>query len=162
MARIKLPVDQVLTVLTETPQRIAALTVGVPEAVLRAAPVDEWSANDVLAHLRACADVWGDNMALMLAENKPTIRAVNPRTWIKSKDYNELKFQRSLGAFTKQRAALLPLLQRLAPRDWSRTCLLLGGGSPLELTVLDYAQRLARHERPHLKQIARAVQAKQR
>lgn len=162
MPRVTFPVAELLTVLTETPQRIAALTMGVPDAVLQAAPVDEWSANDVLAHLRACADVWGDNMALMLAENKPTIRAVNPRTWIKSTDYNELQFQTSLRAFTEQRAKLLPQLQTLAPRDWSRACLLLGGGSPLELTVLDYAQRLARHERPHVKQIARVVVAMQR
>ncbi len=162
MARVKLPVDELLTVVTETPQRIAALTAGVSETILHAAPVDEWSANDVLAHLRACADVWGDNIAVMLAEDKPTIRAVNPRTWIKRTDYNELKFQPSLRAFAAQRVELLAMLQVLTPREWSRTALLLGGGSPLEPTVLDYAQRLARHERPHVKQIARVVQAMQR
>ena len=162
MARLKLPVDELLTVVTETPHRIAALTTGVSETVLHAAPTDEWSANDVLAHLRACADIWGDNIALMLADDTPTIRAVNPRTWIKRTDYNELKLQPSLRAFAKQRTALLAMLQALAPRDWSRTAIVLGGGSPLELTVMDYAQRLARHERPHVKQIARVVQAMQR
>jgi DinB superfamily len=160
--RTRLPVDELLTVIAETPRRIAGATVGVPEAALHAAPAGEWSANDVLAHLRACADVWGDNIARIVAEDKPTIRAVNPRTWIKSTDYSERKFRPSLRAYAKQRTALLAVLQALAPRDWSRTAIVLGGGSPLELTVMDYAQRLARHDRPHVKQIARVVQAMQR
>jgi hypothetical protein len=34
---------------------------------------------------------------------------------------------------------------------------LIGAGKPLSLTAHSYAERLARHERPHLKQIARVV-----
>jgi hypothetical protein len=162
MPRTRFPIEQLLTILSDTPRRIAEITVDVPDAALLTAPTDEWSANDVLAHLRSCADVWGGSIARVLAEDTPTLRAVNPRTWIKSTDYTDLMFQPSLQAFTAQRDALLPVLQRLTPRDWSRVAIVLGGGSPLELTVLDYAQRLARHERPHVKQIARVVQAMQR
>lgn len=161
MPRTKLTVEQLLTVLTETPRRIAALTVDVPDAVLRVAPADEWSANDVLAHLRACADVWGSNIEAMLAEDKPTWRAVNPRTWIKSTDYPTRKFQPSLRAFTEQRSKLLVVMQALSPVEWSRTAIVLGGGAPYEPTLLDYAQRLARHEPPHVKQIARVVRVMQ-
>jgi hypothetical protein len=47
-----LPVEQILTLLAEAPQRIAALTTELAPARLHAAPNDdEWSANDVLAHL---------------------------------------------------------------------------------------------------------------
>ena len=158
MSRTRFSIEQLLTILTDTPRRIAEITADVPDAALHAAPIDEWSANDVLAHLRSCADVWGGCIARMLAEERPTLRAVNPRTWIKSTDYTDLAFQPSLQAFAAQRDALLPMLQRLTPRDWSRVAIVLGGGSPLELTVLDYAQRLARHERPHVKQIRRVVQ----
>jgi hypothetical protein len=162
MPRTTFPLEKLLTILADTPRRIAELTVDVSDAALHAAPTDEWSANDVLAHLRSCADVWGGHIARMLTEDKPTLRAVSPRTWIKSTDYTDLTFQRSLQAFTAQRDALLPVLHQLAPRDWSRAAIVLGGGSPLTLTVVDYAQRLARHERPHVKQIARVVQAAQR
>ncbi len=161
MPRTRFPIEQLLAILSDTPRRIAEVTVDVPPGVLRTAPSDEWSANDVLAHLRSCADVWGGCIARMLAEDKPTLRAVNPRTWIRSTDYPDLTFHRSLQAFTAQRDAFLPVLQRLTTRDWSRGAIVLGGGSPLELTVLDYAQRLARHERPHVKQIARVVNAVQ-
>jgi hypothetical protein len=34
-----------------------------------------------------------------------------------------------------------------------------GVGKPLERTVLQYAERMARHERPHLKQIDKIVTA---
>ncbi len=161
MPRTQFPIEQLLTILADTPRRIAEITADALHAALDGAPSDEWSANDVLAHLRSCADVWGGCIASMLSEDKPTLRAVNPRTWIRSTDYPDLTFHPSLQAFSTQRDAFLPLLQRLTPCDWSRAAIVLGAGSPLELTVLDYAQRLARHERPHVKQIARVVNAMQ-
>ena len=155
-----LTIEQVLTLLAETPARIEALTAGLPPARLRAAPSqDEWSANDVLAHLRACADVWGGCIATMLAEDAPTLRAVNPRAWIKKTDYPDLEFQPSLRAFAAQRAELLAVLEPLPREAWSRMATVTGAGKPLKLTVLSYAQRMARHERPHVKQIARIVAA---
>src|SRR5206468_8694309 len=102
--------------------RIAALTAGLAPAQLRAAPgPDEWSANAVLAHLRACADVWGDCIATIIAQDKPTIKAVNPRTWIQKTDYLEQEFQPSLQAFTAQRIDLVAVLKPLRPKVWSRT-----------------------------------------
>ena len=60
MARSPLTIKQILTILTETPSRIADLTDGLTAVQLRTPPgQDEWSVNDVLAHLRSCADVWG-------------------------------------------------------------------------------------------------------
>jgi hypothetical protein len=153
-----LTIEQVLTLLAEAPPRIAALTAGLGPAQLRTSPnPNEWSANDVLAHLRACADVWGNCIAVIIAEDTPTIRAVNPRTWIRKTDYLELKFQPSLRAFTAQRTELLQVLEPLKPKDWSRAATVTGAGKPLVQTVLSYADRLARHERPHLKQIKRIV-----
>ena len=57
----------------------------------------------VLAHLRACADIWGHCILALLEEDTPTWRAVNPRTWIKQAGYYELDFQPSLDAFATQR-----------------------------------------------------------
>ncbi len=153
-----LTVEQALTLLEATPPRLAALTGGMPPAQLRATPApDEWTANDVLAHLRACADMWGGYIMAMLAEDTPTLRAVNPRTWIEQTNYRELDFRPSLRAFTTQRADLLALLKPLPAEGWSRSAIVTGAGKPLTLTVLSYAQRLARHERPHVKQIERIV-----
>lgn len=155
MASRALTIEQVLALLAETPQRIAGLTDGVAPAQLRMSPGrGEWSVNDVLAHLRSCADVWGDCIRTILAEDRPTLRAVNPRTWIKQTDYPALDFRPSFRSFAKQRADLLAVLTPLPPRSWSRTATVRGAGAPLERTVLFYAQWLARHERGHVKQIA--------
>ncbi|MGA7732456.1 MAG: DinB family protein [Chloroflexia bacterium] len=155
-----LTIDQLLTRLAATPPRIAALTAGLSPAQLRAIPgVGGWSANDVLSHLRSCSDVWGDYIARILAEDHPTIRAVNPTTWIKKTGYPELEFRPSLRAFTTQRADLMSVLQPLPPEAWSRAATVTGAGRPRERTVLSYAQWLANHERSHFKQIERIVLA---
>jgi hypothetical protein len=152
--------EQLLTLLAEAPPRIATLTAGLTPAQLRATPnPGEWSANEVLAHLRACADMWGNCMRLIIAEDRPTLWAVNPRTWIKKTDYLEQEFQPSLHSFAKQRTDLLKVLEPLAPEDWSRMATVTGAGKVLERTVLFYADWLAGHERPHIKQIKRIVDA---
>ena len=144
--------------LAATPQRIAALSAGLRPAQLRAAPNQgEWSANEVIAHLRACADMWGGAIIAIISQDHPTLRAINPRTWLKKTDYLEQKFPDSLRVFATQRAALLAILEPLAPKGWSRAATVTGAGKPLERTVLFYAQWTARHERPHLKQIERIV-----
>jgi hypothetical protein len=112
-----LTIEQILFLLAETPPRIAALTSGLAQDQLRTAlNDDEWSANEVLAHLRACADVWGGCIAAIIAEDRPTLRAINPRTWIKQTNYRELEFQPSLRAFATQRADLLTILEPLRPK----------------------------------------------
>lgn len=155
-----LTIEQLLSKLAATPPRLAALTAGLAPAQLRTAPnPEEWSANEVLAHLRACADVWGGCIATILAQDTPTLRAVNPRTWIQKTDYLDLDFRPSLGAFATQRAELLAVLEPLPPEGWSRAATVTGAGKPLMRTVLSYAQWLVDHERPHVKQIERIVNA---
>jgi hypothetical protein len=153
-----LTIDQVLRDLKEQPKAIAALTAGLPRARLHGPRRDgEWSVNDVLAHLRSCADMWGKYIAMIIAEDRPTIRAVNPTTWIKSTNYPDLEFAPSFRTFTKQRAELLALLRPLPNAAWSRGATVTGAGRPRERTVLEYARWLANHERSHVKHIARIV-----
>jgi DinB family protein len=158
VARASLAIEQILTLLAENPARLAVLTAGLaPARLRRARKRDEWSANDVLAHLRSCADMWGNCIVAMIAEDRPTLRAVNPRTWIKKTDYPELEFQPSFRSFVRQRADLLAVLKPLPRKGWSRSATVTGAGAVLERTVLFYAQWLARHERTHVKQIERII-----
>jgi hypothetical protein len=155
-----LPVGEVLELLSENPRRIATVTTGLTPAQLRAAPArDEWSATEVLAHIRSCADVWGGVVARMLAEDKPTLRAVSPRSYIDQTDYVDLQFRPSMRAFTAQRTDLLAALSSLGPEGWARTATVTGAGKALERTVLFYAQWLADHERIHVGQIEKTAGA---
>jgi len=153
-----LAIEQLLTRLTEQPRTIASRTAGLPRYRLHRAPKPgEWSVNDVLAHLRSCSDVWGKYMTAILDEDRPTIRAVNPTTWINSTDYPALDFATSFRRFTRQRARLLTLLRPLPTEAWSRRATVTGAGAARERTLLEYAQRLADHERSHVKHIARLL-----
>lgn len=148
----------ILDRLTEQPTTIASLTAGLPLSRLHRSPNQgEWSINDVLAHLRSCSDVWGKYIAAIIAEDRPTIRAMNPTTWIKSTNYPTLEFAPSFRAFARQRAELLTLLRPLPTAAWSRRATVTGAGRPRDRTMLEYAQWLANHERSHVKHIARLV-----
>ena len=152
---------EVLTVLEENPRRIAAATANVAASRLRSVRIlGEWSATDVLAHLRACADARGDFIPKMLAAQRPTLRAVDPRSLIERTNYRALEFAPSFRAFGRQRARLLALLTPLPPEGWSRTALVTAGGPVRERTVLHYAQWLARHERTHVRHIERVRPAR--
>ena len=146
--------------LSEHPRTIALLTANVPPSLLHARPeASGWSVNDVLAHLRSCADVWGRYMITIVADDHPTFRAINPRTWIKRTNYQELDFAESFQAFGTQRAELLRFLAALPEDAWLRRATVTGGGRPRERSLLDYARWLANHERTHVRQIDRLVTA---
>jgi hypothetical protein len=68
-------------------------------------------------------------------------------------------FRPSLRAYTRQREELLGILERLPPEGWSRDATFTGAGKPVERTVLSQAQRIAVHERAHLKQVAAIADA---
>ena len=160
MARGDLSVDQVLVMLADAPARIAVLAEGLSPAQLRTQPnPDEWSITDVLAHLRSCSDMWGGGIATILAEDRPTFRAINPTTWIKHTDYPDLEFRTSFEADAVQRADLLAVLDSLSPEGWARSGTATGAGPPLQRTVRSFAERIAIHERSHVKQIGRIAKA---
>jgi uncharacterized damage-inducible protein DinB len=93
------------------------VTASLDPARLRIAPSEgEWSANQILAHLCACADVWGGSIVTMVRKDHPTIRGINPRTWIRDTDYLDRAFRPSLRVYTQQRTELLALLESLSPR----------------------------------------------
>ena len=148
--------ERVLAMLAEGPARIAAATAGLSPERLHAAPgTGQWSANDVLAHLRACADVWGGYMATMLAQDRPSFRAISPRSYIHRTGYSQQAFDPSFQAFARQRTELLAVLRALTPEQWQRGAVVPPAGRVRQPTVLSYAQRLALHEREHLEQIER-------
>jgi len=160
MARHLMTIEQILSILRDTPDRLSDLTRGLTEAQMHASPEPgEWSVPEIAAHLRSCADVWGEAIETIVVTDHPTIRAVSPTTWIHSTDYPKLAFASSLQAFSTQRDRLLALLERLPANDWSRTATVLGAGRPLELTTHSYASRLAGHERTHWRQVAKTAKA---
>ena len=151
-------IETTLKLLAATPRRLAAVSNGLGNARLQLKPdANTWSANEILAHLRACTDVWGKSIAAMLGQNQPTLRYISPRTWIRKTDYPDLDFYTSLKAFTQQRKTLLRTLKSLSPTDWSRGAIFTGTTRGRVQTVFSYAWRMAEHERGHCEQIERVL-----
>jgi hypothetical protein len=150
---------EILEILAEGPARIEAATRGLSDDALCLHPEpDEWSVVEILTHLRACADVWGSQRIWrMLEDDEPSIRAVNPRTWVQETNYSELPFSVSIDAFAKQRQRLLRRLETLDVLGWARGATFTGFGKPRRYTVLGEAEALARHERSHIRQLERRV-----
>ncbi len=158
MRKDPLSLSEILALLRENPAQLAGLTAGLIPDQLRTSPEpDAWSLTDILAHLRACADAWGACISTILTQDHPTIRAINPGAWIERTDYRDLEFAPSFAAFSGQRDALLTTLESLSPEQWERSATITGAGAPLTRTVHFYAQWIARHERSHLKEMARVA-----
>jgi hypothetical protein len=142
--------EKYVKLLEETPYAIARAIKDIDAARLQVRPDQKtWSVNDILAHLRLCADVWGDSIEAMLTENTPTLPDLHPRKWIKETNYPELPFHESFQAFVKQRERLLITLKNLSFEDWSRAALI--GGR--KHTVFTQVRRMAKHEQEHCEQI---------
>jgi hypothetical protein len=150
--------DQILTLLSATPKEIARLARGRSDRQLHRKPApDAWSARDIVAHLRACAEVWGGSIRRMLTQDHPTIRYVSPRGWIRRTDYLEESFEASLREFSQTRAGLIEALSALDTAGWSRGATFTGTTLGRVATVLSYARRIAEHEVGHIDQIRRTL-----
>ncbi|MEQ1891271.1 MAG: DinB family protein [Planctomycetota bacterium] len=150
--------EGVLEVLARTPKEMARIARGLDERQLQRKPAaDAWSARDIVAHLRACAEVWGGSIDRMIREDHPTIRYVSPRGGMKKTDYLEQSFRVSLRAFSETRAGLLETLRELDAPGWSRRATFTGTTLGRDATVLSYARRIADHEVQHLEQLRRTL-----
>ena len=143
-------IDQFLKLLAEAPRRIENVTKGLSQARLNLRTQEEpWSVSDILAHLRASADVREKFMQTMLTQDQPVMRYISPRTYIRKTNYLELPFHESFLVYKKQRMKLLKTLRNLSIRDWSRSAII----KERKETVLSYTLYLTQHETVHCEQI---------
>ena len=143
-------IEKYLRILSETPQQIAQAAKGLEEARLQfKSDRKSWSANDILAHLRSCADLWTHSIYTMLAENNPVFSDINERKWAKVTRYDELLFAESFQAFSLQRMNLLRVLKALQFESWERSAIIF----ERKHTVFTQTRRMAKHEQEHVQQI---------
>ena len=155
-----LSLARVLEVLETSPGRIKVATARLAAATLLE-PMEPggWSARDVLGHIRACDSTWGGYIERIIDEDQPRFRAESPRSTIRRTDFLEGPFAASLAAFTRDRARLVGRLRAVPTHAFSRTALVTIPALGTEpRTALYYAERLARHEREHVRQIERGVE----
>jgi hypothetical protein len=143
-------IHEYLSLLENTIRRISALTGNLTDEQLALSPGKrDWSAVEILAHLRGCNDVWTHSIYAMLAENHPTLALLDERRWAKVTRYATLGFHQSFQAFALSREELLRVLRDLPEESWARTCDI--GGR--KHSVFSQVRRMALHEQEHCEQI---------
>ena len=148
-------IDKALSLLAETPLRIVDMTKEMDDAFLQGKRDKQaWSVNEILAHIRSCADLWTHSIYAMLAENEPEFSDVNERKWAKVTGYAGLSFTESFQAYCLQRENLLRVLRALPFDSWERSALIFGR----KHTVFTQARRMAKHETEHVEQIENLLQ----
>jgi hypothetical protein len=141
--------EKVLAALAETPPRLTALSAGHDDAALAQPPAPKaWSPQEVLAHLRGCADLWTYSIYAMLAESQPALPLLDERRWARAAGYARLPFSESLRTFSLARAELLAVLRGLPVEAWERAATIEGRRH----TVFTQARRMALHEQEHWRQ----------
>ncbi|MGZ3582765.1 MAG: DinB family protein [Ktedonobacterales bacterium] len=133
--------------LAYTPQRILDAVSGWSEAEIHGARAEgEWSAADILAHVRASDDIMAYRVYAILARDVPPLPAYDERRWAEVAGYARMDFRASLDTFTRRRAELVALLRRIAPEDWERT-----GTHEVcgPLTLREVVTGLVEHEEEH-------------
>jgi hypothetical protein len=148
-------IQKYLRIISETPGHIGLLVKGLEEDRLQYRPeAKSWSINDILAHLRSCADIWAHSIYAMLAEKEPAFSDINERKWAKVTRYAELPFYQSFQAYSLQRESLVYVLKDLPFDSWERSALIF----ERRHTVFTQTRRLAKHESEHLEQIEGLLQ----
>lgn len=143
--------ESLINRLEDIPNRIARTVVGWTEAELRAQPTaNEWSAADVLAHLRSANDILSPRIYMMLVRDNPTLFAYEERVWATVLRYAEADFNASLQTYTLLRAELVNALHHLEPEQWERTGVHEHNGS---LTIAQLVSNMVNHEEEHCRQI---------
>src|ERR1044071_1076140 len=114
--------ESLINRIADIPNRISRTVDGWSEAELRAQPArGEWSAADILAHLRSADDILTPRIYMMLVRDNPTLLAYEEREWADVLGYAQADFQASLQTYILKRAELVNVLRRLTPEEWART-----------------------------------------
>lgn len=143
-------IDKYLAILTENPRRIVTCTAGAGEATLRQQPGQrQWSIVEILAHIRACQELWSFSIYAMLSETQPSLPLLDERRWAKVTRYATLPFNDSFQAFLLRRIELTNVLRNLSFEDWARSADI-GGRSH---TIFSQVRRMAFHELEHVEEI---------
>lgn len=151
-----LTVEGTMDILRSTVPRLEELTRGASDEALTAVTAYGWSVSDQLAHLRSCQEVLGGNMLRIVREDHPAWRGTAPTA--RQKEYFGAKFRPAFAAFRALRAEILEVLEPLPAEAWERTATVSAPpGKVYENSVLYYGEWMARHERSHLRHIARIL-----
>lgn len=143
--------DDLLNRLSDVPARIGHAVARLSDTDTYLAPSDgEWSAAEILAHLRASDDILAHRLYAILTRDNPILPAYDERRWAEIAGYPQADFALSLNVFTLRRAELVAMLRQAAIEDWQRL-----GAHEIKgaISLFQVATSLIEHEEEHCVQL---------
>lgn len=143
---------------SELINRLATIPARITRAVaswniqqIQEAPISgEWTARDILAHLRAADDILTSRMYMLLVRDNPPCSNFNERRWAEIAGYTSHNFHNSLTVFTLRRAEVVSMLQHLPSAAWYRSGTHETRGI---ISLQSIVEDLVKHEEEHCVQL---------
>jgi hypothetical protein len=144
-------VSDLLHRLAAVPARIGRVVARLPDTDKHLASSNgEWSAAQILAHLRASDDILSHRLYAILARDNPVLPAYDERRWAEIAGYPQADVELSLNVFTLRRAELVTMLRQAVMQDWQRP-----GNHEIKgaISLFQVATALLEHEEEHCVQL---------
>jgi hypothetical protein len=169
------PIEQRLRRLSRTPDDLATAIQGRTDDALSRRPDDRnWSAKEVVCHLRDIEELFILRFHMMLGTDEPTFLTLgdmppNPERWgiggrigmpldparlAEDRQYRRHDTALALSTLRARREESLIFLRRLTPAQWERGSIHLLDG---RMTFDDWVALIAEHDDEHLDQLTRAL-----
>jgi DinB superfamily len=116
----------------------------------------EWSAAEVLAHVRTSQDIIEPRVMAILARDNPPLPAYDETVWMEVGRYAFVSVPEALEIMRLKRRELVRVLKSIPPEAWNRTGIHEVRGP---LSVMEIVRGIAQHEDEHIEQIARSATA---
>lgn len=128
---------------------------GVSEAVLSRRPDEQnWSAKEIICHVRDTEEYFLSRFQMILSFHEPKFSPADAGRWATERQYLRNDVGEALTAFRQRRRETLSFIKEIKPAQWERTCIHAIRG---RMTLRDYLNLLAGHDKNHLDQIKRAL-----
>jgi uncharacterized damage-inducible protein DinB len=148
-------IEEHMARLERTAGDLAAALRGVPETALSRRPDEtNWSAKEVVCHMRDTEESFMARFQSVMAMDEPRFLPVEPDRWAVERQYARNDAQEALGAFKTRREESLRFLRGLKPAEWQRAGIHATRG---KMTVTEFVELMAWHDDNHLDQLRRAL-----
>jgi len=139
----------------KAPDLFAAAIQGAPEAALSQRPdAKNWSAKEIICHVRDTEEFFLNRLQMILTFDEPKFSLADAGRWVVERQYLRNDAGEAISAFRRRRQETLQFVKEIIPEQWDRACIHKVRG---RMTLRDYLQLLAGHDKIHLEQVKRAL-----